>query len=396
MKREGEILKIVVAPDSFKGSISARDLCRAVKAGVARVFPQAEVVELPLADGGEGTVENMVYATGGSLVRATARDPLGRPVEAQYGVMGDGQTVVIEVAQASGLPLLGESERNPLTASSRGTGELILDALERGYRRFIIGLGGSAVNDGGAGMMRALGVEFLDASGRPVEEGGAGLARLDRIDVSKLDSRVGESEFVAASDVTNPLCGPRGASAVFGPQKGATPEMVGTLDRALQRYGEAIERQLGRAVAEQPGAGAAGGMGAALAAFLRADVRSGIDIVMELIRFEERIAGADFILTGEGKLDEQTLSGKVIAGVSRRARNQGVPVIGICGTTDLSYEQEEELGIVAGFSIAPGPCSLEQAMANAEKWTIRRVEQMMRLWETFGRWQEHRLAERAQ
>jgi glycerate kinase len=372
-------MKIIIAPDSFKGSISARALCASIKEGIARVFPQAETVELPLADGGEGTMENLVYASRGTKVDVTVTGPLGKPVRAAYGVLGDGRTVVIEMAQASGLPLVPPEERNPLVTTTYGTGELIAHALNAGYRRFIVALGGSATNDGGAGMMQALGLALLDAQGRPLPPGGAALKQLHRIDASGLDARLKESAFEVACDVSNPLCGPQGASAVFGPQKGATPEMVAVLDEALRHYGECIRRERGIDVIDAPGAGAAGGMGAALLGFLDARMRSGIDMVLEAVGWTNHLAGADLIITGEGKLDEQTLSGKVIAGVCRTARERGVPVAALCGAMALTGADMDRLGLSCAFSIVKGPCRLEDAMRLAPEWAADQAEQMMRM-----------------
>ncbi|WP_126425824.1 glycerate kinase [Brevibacillus marinus] len=372
-------MKIVIAPDSFKGSLSAPQLCAHIRKGVLRACPSASVLEIPLADGGEGTMENIVHATNGTITDVVVRGPLGEPTKAAYGVLGDGQTVVIEMAQASGLPLLKEHEKNPLLATSYGTGELIRHALDAGYRRFIIGLGGSATNDGGAGMLRALGLRFLDSAGRPLAEGGAALAELACIDDAAWDQRISEASFLIASDVTNPLCGPSGASAVFGPQKGATPEMVARLDRALARFAEVVERQTGKAIRDVPGSGAAGGMGAALLAFMGAEMRPGIDLLLETVQFEQRIRDADLIITGEGRLDSQTLAGKVIAGVCRRAGQFAIPTVALCGGMELSAEQCDQLGLVAGFSLVPGPCTLEQAKEHAGVWSEERAEQLMRL-----------------
>ncbi|REE68696.1 glycerate kinase [Paenibacillus taihuensis] len=356
-------MKIVIAPDSFKGSASARDLCAAIARGIRSVMPKAEIVELPLADGGEGIMDNLVYATRGSRMEAVVSDPLGRSITAHYGVLGDGSTAVIEMAQASGLPLLSPEERNPLLATTRGTGELIKHALDRGYRKFIVGLGGSATNDGGAGMLQTLGLQLLDAGGRPLAEGGGALAQLARLDAAALDARLAESQFTIACDVTNTLCGPAGASSVFGPQKGATPEMVATLDAGLHRFAEQIQALRGIDVLRMPGGGAAGGMGAGLLGFMNASIRPGIDVVMEASGFAEAVKDADCIITGEGKLDEQTLSGKVAAGVCRAALPLELPVIILCGTRSLSGESLRQLGKVSAFSIVPGPCSLEEAMA---------------------------------
>ncbi|TWT27276.1 glycerate kinase [Planomicrobium sp. CPCC 101110] len=363
-------MKIVVAPDSFKGSLPAQGVCRAVKEGIHAVFPEAEVVELPLADGGEGIMESMVYATGGNMAKTEVQDPLLRKIESAYGVLSDGETVIIEMAQASGLPLLAERERNPLAASSFGTGELIRAALDAGYRKFIIGIGGSATNDAGAGMLRALGTKFFDAAGNELEDGGAALARLARFDGSALDPRIGESAFLVASDVRNKLCGPSGASAVFGPQKGATPEMVGQLDAALGHFADVVMAQKGVDLRSYEGGGAAGGMGASLIAFLHATLQSGIDLVMETIGFDEKIRGADLVITGEGRLDAQTLDGKLITGITKAAGKAGVPVIALAGSQALTSAQAMEIGLVSAFSIVSGPCTVEEAMAQAE-WLIK-------------------------
>ncbi|ARU60184.1 glycerate kinase [Tumebacillus avium] len=375
-------MRVVVAVDSFKGSLDAKGVCAAVRDGVRRVFADAEVVEIPLADGGEGTAEQLVYATGGFVVEEKVTGPLGTPVSAAYGVLGDGQTAVIEMAQASGLTLVADVARNPLVTTSYGTGELIVKALDRGYRKFVIGLGGSATNDGGAGMLSALGMRFLDAEGRELEAGGAALGQLSRIEVAGLDRRLVEATFVVASDVQNPLVGPAGASAVFGPQKGATAEMVQVLDAALDRLGEVVLAQRGIEIRHLPGGGAAGGMGAALAAFLQAEVRSGIAVMIEAVGLEGRLAGADLVITGEGRLDEQTLSGKVIAGVAQAAASQGVPVVALCGGLALSGAELARLGVAAGFSIVPGPCTLDMAMARTAEWTADAAERAMRLWKT--------------
>lgn len=372
-------MKIIVAPDSFKGSISAPELCAAIGRGIRAVVPDAEVIDMPMADGGEGTMENLVLATAGTRQPVVVQDPLGRAVTAAYGVLGDGETVVVEMASASGLPLLKKDERNPLAASSYGTGELIRHALDAGYRRFLVGLGGSATNDGGAGMLAALGVRFLGQDGNPLAPGGAALAELADIDDSQMDERLSEATFTIASDVTNPLCGSDGASAVFGPQKGATPEMVALLDRALDRYGSVVARAKGRDVRDVPGSGAAGGMGAALLAFMRAEMRPGIDLVMEAMQFEKHAAGADLIITGEGRLDTQTLSGKVIAGICSRAARHRIPVVALCGGMELGGEQCDALGLAAGFSIVRGPCTLEKAMEQTAVWAEQTAEQIARL-----------------
>lgn len=372
-------MKIVIAPDSFKGSISAKDLCSSISEGIKKEFPEATVIEVPMADGGEGTMENLIYATGGEVYTTLAKDPLGRKIKSFYGVLGDKQTVIIEMAQISGLPLLTESERNPLIASSYGTGQLIIDALDKGYRNFIIGLGGSATNDGGIGMLKALGIKLYNQNNEELDDHVTSLKELDKIDLSCFDIRIKESKFIVASDVTNPLCGVNGASYVFGPQKGATPEMVESLDKALKKYGEVINRKLDKNILEVPGSGAAGGMAAALIAFFNAKIKSGIDITMEVTKLEQIVKGADILITGEGKLDSQTLSGKVIAGVSKVAKKEGVPVIALCGGNELKSSDLDKLGVLAAFSIVPGPCTLLEAINNTRIWATACAEQVMRM-----------------
>jgi glycerate 2-kinase len=378
-------MKVVIAPDSFKGSISAKDVCTAIKEGIMTVFPEAEVKAVPLADGGEGTLENMVYASNGTLTSIQVNGPMGKEVSAAYGVLGDRETVVIEIAQASGLPLVKPEERNPYTASSYGTGQLIKHALDAGYRRFIIGLGGSATNDGGTGMLTALGLRLFNENGDLLPEGGGYLTQLSYFNDSELDSRFTESTITIASDVVNKLCGPKGASAVFGPQKGANPEMVEHLDHALYHFAEIVYKQKGIDIRKLEGGGAAGGMGAALMAFMGASVHSGIEVVMKEIDFEKHIQDADLILTGEGKLDSQTLSGKVIAGVAKTAKRHQVPVLVLCGGMDLEPASFDKLGILAAFSIVPGPCSLEEGMRNSPKWITERTETIMRIIRHFNR-----------
>jgi glycerate 2-kinase len=372
-------MKVVIAPDSFKGSISAKDICEAIKKGIFTVYPEAEVKAVPLADGGEGTLESMVCASNGTFRSVLVRCPMGKEVEAAYGVLGDEETVIIEMAQASGLPLVKPEERNPYTASSYGTGQLIKHALDAGYRRFIIGLGGSATNDAGTGMLTALGIKLFNENGELLPEGGGYLKQLSYFDDSKLDPRLTESTFIIASDVVNKLCGPDGASAVFGPQKGADPEMVEHLDQALSHFAEIVYKQKGIDIRELKGGGAAGGMGAALMGFLDAAVQSGIEIVMKEIDFEKQILDADLVLTGEGKLDSQTLSGKVIAGVAEIAHKYQVPVVVLCGGMDLDTASFDHLGILTAFSIVPGPCSLEEAMRKAPTWVTQRTESIMRI-----------------
>jgi glycerate 2-kinase len=371
-------VKIVIAPDSFKGSISAQDLCDSIATGIYNVIPAAKITQIPLADGGEGTMENMVHATSGDVIKVNVQNPIGKTIPATYGILGDKVTAVIEMAQASGLPLLSEKERNPLITSSYGTGQLIRDALDKGFRRFIIGLGGSATNDGGMGMLRALGMQFYDQTNTPIAEGGGSLSGLKTIDDSNFDPRIKESVFLVASDVVNPLCGNDGASAVFGPQKGATEEMVQMLDQNLNHFADVIEKDTGLEIRSLSGGGAAGGMGAALITFMNAELKSGIELVMKEVRFEEKVEGIDLIITGEGKLDQQTLSGKVIMGVNKIARMKNVPVVALCGQLDLDQESIQELGILSAFSIIKEPCTLEKAFLNTGPWTTNLVEEIIK------------------
>ncbi len=360
-------MKIIIAPDSFKESLSALDVATEIEAGFRTVFPDADYVKLPIADGGEGTVAALVTATGGEIHCALVRGPLGDTVEAFYGISGDKQTAFIEMAAASGLALVSLAQRNPMKTSSFGTGELLLHALDQGIRNFIIGIGGSATNDGGVGMLQALGVSFLDDQGRKVGLGVQSLKTLNRIDASGLDQRLQQSRIQIACDVDNPLTGDKGASVVFGPQKGATPEMVAILDHCLKNYASLIRRDLQRDVETVPGAGAAGGMGAAFLAFTNAELRPGINIVMEAIRLDQHLVSATLVITGEGKIDGQTMHGKAPIGVSRMAQKTGIPVIAFAGSLGEGVERVREQGICACFSIVNRPCSLETALLEAKQ-----------------------------
>lgn len=373
-------MKIVLAPDSYKGSLTATEACRAMEEGIRRVLPDAEIVRVPMADGGEGTVQSLVDAMNGRICSATVHNPLGELIEAKYGILQDEATAVIEVAEASGLYRIPASRRNPLVASTYGTGELIRDALDQGCRRFIVCLGGSATNDGGAGMIRALGARLLDRDGRELPLGGGSLDRLHRLDLSGFDARIEESVFTAACDVDNPLCGPRGASAVFGPQKGADPDMVAALDRNLYRFSEVIERQLHRPVRDLAGAGAAGGLGAAVVAFLNGTLQRGVRLVIEASRLEEKLLGADLVLTGEGQSDDQTEMGKTPFGVAQAAEKAGIPVILLSGALGRGVESMYRHGVVSAFSIVNGPMALEEAMRGAYGLLADCAERVVRLW----------------
>nr|WP_245302559.1 glycerate kinase [Symbiobacterium terraclitae] len=368
-----------MAPDSFKGSLTAVAAAEAMRQGVLDALPGADAIALPMADGGEGTVDALVAATGGRLVRTQVTGPLGDPVEAAFGLLGDGRTAAIEMAAASGLLLVPEDRRNPRVTTTYGTGELIRAALDVGVRRIIIGIGGSATNDGGVGMAQALGGRFLRADGTEVGRGGAALLELERIDLRGLDPRLARAELLVACDVDNPLTGPRGASAVYGPQKGAGPEDVALLDRALTRLADVAARSLGRDPRASPGAGAAGGLGYGLMAFLGAELRRGIDLVMAANGLDRRLPGASLVITGEGRTDGQTLSGKVVLGVARAAARHGVPVVVLSGAVTPDADRLVEEGVTALFSTATGPMRLEEAMDRAGELLRRAAAHTVRL-----------------
>lgn len=355
-------MKVLIAPDSFKGSLTAQQVCEAMAAGVHASGPLLETVSVPMADGGEGTVQALVDATGGEVRPVTVTGPLGTPVEAFYGLLGDGTTAVIEMAAASGLPLVPPAQRNPLHTTTFGTGELIRHALDAGCRRLIIGIGGSATTEGGLGVAAALGARLLDAGGQPVAPTGEGLARLARLDLSEFDPRVAECEIRVACDVDNPLYGPTGAAAVYGPQKGATPAVVSQLDEGLRNLAAVIARDLGCDVSAMPGGGAAGGLGAGLVAFCGARLERGVAIVIDTVALPAKMAGCALCLTGEGRLDGQTVFGKTPQGVANVARLLGVPVMALAGATATDAPELNE-HFAAIFSICPGPLTLEQAMA---------------------------------
>ena len=360
-------MKIIIAPDSFKESVSASRCAQAIKAGFVSIFPQAECVCLPIADGGEGTVEAMVEATDGKMVMLPVMGPMGDFVGAFYGLSGDGQTAFIEMAAASGLMLVPAGERNPLRATSYGTGELIRHALDAGVRHIILGIGGSATVDGGMGMAQALGARFLDERGESVGLGGGALQRLVKIDLSDLDPRLHDCRIEVACDVDNPLLGERGAAAVFGPQKGACIEMVAVLERGVQNYARVMLAATGQDVAAMVGGGAAGGMGAAARVFLNATLKSGIDIVLEAVHLEEALRDADLVITGEGRMDSQTVGGKAPVGVARIAKKYDIPVIGIAGVLGDGVEAVHQHGIDAVFSILPALAPLAEVLDRGEQ-----------------------------
>ncbi|MEO1828203.1 MAG: glycerate kinase [Pseudomonas sp.] len=376
-------MKLVIAPDSFKESLSARAVAEAIAAGWARVYPDADLLLCPMADGGEGTVDALLSATGGTLQQTRVSGPLGDPVEARWGLLQDAQAI-IEMAEASGLHRVEPARRDVLAASSHGTGELIRAALDAGVRRIVLGLGGSATNDGGAGLLAALGVRFLDRAGQELALGGAALASLSQIDLTGLDTRLAQVEVMVAADVDNPLCGPRGASAVFGPQKGASSAQVEQLDAALAHYADVMAATLGEDLRDYPGVGAAGGLGFAARAVLRAAFRPGVELVAELSGLAAAVEGADLVITGEGRLDGQSLHGKTPVGVARIARAAGVPVIALAGSLGEGYQRLYAEGIGAAFSLAPGPLSLEQAMQQAADQLSARAADLARLWQIAG------------
>lgn len=375
-------MKIVIAPDSYKESLSALDVATAIEQGFREVYPDAEYVKLPVADGGEGTVEAMVAATQGCRIEVTVTGPLGEPVEAFYGLSGDKQCAFIEMAAASGLESVPPAHRNPLLTTSWGTGELIRHALDAGVTQIIIGIGGSATNDGGAGMVQALGAKLLTKDNQQIAPGGGALDSLARIDVSELDKRLVGCRIDVACDVTNPLTGPQGATAVFGPQKGATAEMIARLDQALAHFAQIIHRDLDLNVLTLEGGGAAGGMGAGLYAFCGAKLRPGIEIVTDALHLHDIVADADLVITGEGRIDSQTIHGKVPVGVARVAKRYNLPVIGIAGSLTADVGVVHQHGLDAVFSVIYSICTLDEALENAAenvRMTARNVAAVLKV-----------------
>lgn len=370
----------VLAPDSFKESMTAKKACDAMERGIRIVFPEAEVIHVPMADGGEGTVDALVDGSKGSRIEVTVSGPLPtEKVTTYYGLLYDKKTAVIEMAKANGIERLAKEKRNPLITSTYGTGEMIKAALDQGVEKIIIGIGGSVTNDGGAGMAQALGAHFLDDENKDLPLGGAALRALAKIDTTKLDPRLKDTEIIIASDVINPLTGPQGASVVFGPQKGATSLMVEELDQALAHYAEVIERDLGVKIKEQPGAGAAGGLGAGLLVFTGAKMQSGIELVIELTQLEEKIAQADYVFTGEGGMDFQTKFGKAPYGVAKIAKKYNKPVFACAGSIGEQVEVLYDEGITAIFGILAKADSLEEALTSGETNLERTVENIVRV-----------------
>ncbi|MBG8950597.1 glycerate kinase [Vibrio cholerae] len=373
-------MKVVIAPDSFKESLTAKQVCDSIQAGLARVWHDAKFVAIPVADGGEGTVQSLVDATQGRLVEVKVMGPQGKRVEAFYGMLGDNQTAVIEMAAASGLHHVPLVQRDPKLTTSFGTGELIRHALDQGVTKLIIGLGGSATNDGGVGMLAALGARFTNADGDPIQLTGGGLRELTHIDLQDFDPRLQNCDILVACDVNNPLCGDKGASAVFGPQKGATPEDVQLLDGTLRQFGLLTEKVTGKMVLESAGAGAAGGMGAVLLAYAQARLRPGIEIVLETVQLAHQVSDADLVITGEGRIDSQTVHGKTPMGVAKVAKRFDVPVLALCGCTGDNYQAVYQCGIDAVFAAVPRAMSLDDALKESDFNLADLAENVARLW----------------
>jgi len=370
-------MKIVVAPDSFKGSLTAVEVADAIGQGVREIFPEAKIIKIPMADGGDGTVQCLVNATGGEILKEKVVGPLGDEVWASYGILGDKKTAVIEMAEASGLTLVPEDKRNPLITTTYGTGQLIKAALDQGCRKMIIGIGGSATNDGGAGMVQALGVKLLDREGKEIGFGGVELKKINQINISNLDNRLSETEVLIASDVTNPLCGPKGASRIYGPQKGATPKVIEELDESLAHFAEIIKRDLHKNVKDMPGAGAAGGLGAGLIAFLDAELKPGIEIIIEIVKLEQAIKDADLVITGEGKIDSQTIYGKAPIGVAKIAKKYNIPVIAVAAIISDDADIVHQYGINTLIKISEPPMSLTEPKSKKVQLIKKCIKQFL-------------------
>ncbi len=373
-------MRILIATDSFKDALPAAEVCEAIAAGIRRVVPQAAIEQLPLADGGEGTAEILTAHRGGEMIEREVHDPLLRPIKARYGWVAEEALAFVDMAQASGLPLLETNERNPLKTSTFGTGELVLDACRRGARKIVLGIGGSATNDGGMGLAAALGYRFLDQKGEVLAPVGEQLEHIKKIDDSHVRFDAGPVKVEVITDVDNPLCGPRGATRVYAPQKGATPPMVEELERGMRHFGELLENYSGKSLMETAGAGAAGGLGAGAVAFMEAELVPGIEAVMDLTRFSERLESVDLIITGEGRLDTQTLHGKLIQGICRRAKAFGLPVIALCGSLEAEQEALAHMGLAAAFSILPGPMGLQEALRRTPEFLSNTAAALTRVW----------------
>lgn len=373
-------MKIIIAPNAFKETLSAVEVADCIEQGIKTIWPETAIEKSPLADGGDGTVDALVSAMGGKIIAREVTGPLGNKVRAEIGLLGDEMTAVVEMASASGLRLVPLQKRNPLRTTTYGTGELIKACLDRGAKKIIVGVGGSATVDGGAGMATALGAKLLDKSGKSIESGGEGLKNLFRIDCSQLDSRIKRTKFIVAADVDNPLLGKRGAARVYAAQKGATPKMVGELEKYLTNFARVIEKDLGIEVADLPGAGAGGGLGAGSVAFLNARIKQGVDIVIKAWGLKEKMENADLVFTGEGSIDRQTLYGKVPFGVAKIAKKYGVPVIAIAGNVEDGAYMLSKYGIEAIFSTTPRIMTLAEIRKNPGQLITNTVEQIMRIY----------------
>lgn len=385
MKLKGKVdvergikMKVVIASDSFKGSCSSLEVAEAIERGIRKIDQDAEIVKIPVADGGEGTVDTLVIGTGGKYEEVEVVGPLGKKIKTKYGIL-EGNIAVIEMAAASGLPLLKEEERNPMVTTTYGTGEMIKAAMEKGCRKIFIGIGGSATNDGGVGMAQALGVSFKDQEGKEIGYGGENLINIYDIDLSNINSSLGETDIVIMSDVSNPLCGPNGAAHVYGPQKGATPEIVKLLDANLGYYAKVIKEKIGKDILDIPGAGAAGGLGAGLMAFCNASLCSGIEKILDLTNIEGHLADADLVITGEGQIDSQTVYGKVPVGVAKRAVKYDIPVIAIVGSVGEGASDVYAYGVDAIMDIINKPMPLREAVQNAPTLIEDTAENVMRI-----------------
>lgn len=374
-------MKIIIAIDSFKGSLSSNELNESLEKGIRKIYSQAEIIKIPIADGGEGTVEALVQGTGGEFIQMEVKNPLMKNIIATYGILGDKKTAIIEMASASGLPLIAPEERDPLKTTTFGTGELVKDAIQKGCREFILGIGGSATNDGGLGMMQALGFKLFGKNGEELGYGGEIMEKVVSIDSSNALKELKECNFLVACDVDNPFYGPKGAAHIFSRQKGADDEAVEILDRGLEVLSKTLHQIFGKEIGNLPGAGAAGGLGGGLVAFLDATLKPGVDIILEEVGLEKHLEGTDFIITGEGRMDFQTVMGKAPIGVAKLAKKYDIPVIGITGSIGTGAEKTHDFGIESFFSIMDSPMTLEDAMnkENAKRLVEQGVQEIFRL-----------------
>ena len=372
-------MKILIAPQSYKGSISAIKVAEAITEGALNIFPSIESLIIPVADGGDGTLETLVESTSGIIHNSNATGPLGNSIPIIWGTLGDSKTAIIEMARISGLALVPQNKRNPYYTTSYGLGEIIKEALDLGYRKFIIGIGGSATNDGGAGMAQALGAKLTDANKNSIDFGGLALNEITKIDISGIDPRINESEILVACDVNNPLCGPNGASFVYGPQKGASPKMVKTLDDALYHFGSQLISDTGINIMEIEGSGAAGGIGGGMVGFLNAKLKPGVEIVLDTLDFDKSLKNVDLVITGEGQIDFQTVFSKAPIGVAKHAKKYNIPVIAICGSLGENYQDVHSHGIDAVIPIIPKPMDLKKASDNAYELIKNTSEQIFRI-----------------